>query len=372
MLHTDIPTSEDIHRLASSRHATSVSIYLPTSLIANENDAARLQLKNLTGEATSQLRDAGTAKADIDKIEEELFDLIDDTMFWTYTSHSLAIFATPESVQVFRIPSRLVAAVEVSDRFLIKPLMRAVTFPHSAFVIALAQNSVRLIEVSADSPAKTVDVSGLPDSIADYITKAPIVDRSPSGRVQGDRQKAQMRQYARSIDNGVRGVLAGRQVPIILAGTEPLLSVYRSVNTSSLLAKDEIPGNPENRTDSELAEQTRPILDAMYAESIKNARELFDARSAEGRTALDLGDIARAATNGAVDTIFVNIDESVPGSIDEMTGAVTIDEADDAINYGVVDEIVRRVLLSRGRVLAVRADEVPGDGAAAAILRYPS
>ena len=74
----------------------------------------------------------------------------------------------------------------------------------------------------------------------------------------------------------------------------------------------------------------------------------------------------------ASSTIFVNIDEAVPGSIDEMTGAVTIDEADDAINYGVVDEIVRRVLLSRGRVLAVRADEVPGDGAAAAILRYPS
>jgi hypothetical protein len=45
--------------------------------------------------------------------------------------------------------------------------------------------------------------------------------------------------------------------------------------------------------------------------------------------------------------------------------------ADDAVNYGVVDEIARRVVLTRGRVLAVRREDIPGSGPAAAILRYP-
>jgi hypothetical protein len=48
---------------------------------------------------------------------------------------------------------------------------------------------------------------------------------------------------------------------------------------------------------------------------------------------------------------------------------VTFSE-DDAASYGVVDEIARRVLLSGGRVLAVRSDDVPGGGSVAAILRY--
>ncbi len=43
---------------------------------------------------------------------------------------------------------------------------------------------------------------------------------------------------------------------------------------------------------------------------------------------------------------------------------------DDAVSYGVVDEILRRVLLSGGRVLALRTAEVPGGGPLAAILRY--
>jgi hypothetical protein len=37
----------------------------------------------------------------------------------------------------------------------------------------------------------------------------------------------------------------------------------------------------------------------------------------------------------------------------------------------VVDEIARRVLLTGGRVLAVRRQDIPGGGSAAAILRYP-
>jgi hypothetical protein len=61
----------------------------------------------------------------------------------------------------------------------------------------------------------------------------------------------------------------------------------------------------------------------------------------------------------------------VPGFVAETDGALTLDDTDDAVNYGVVDEIARRVLLARGRVLAVRREDVPGDGPAAAILRYP-
>jgi hypothetical protein len=70
-----------------------------------------------------------------------------------------------------------------------------------------------------------------------------------------------------------------------------------------------------------------------------------------------------------VDTVLVDIDEVVPGYVDEETGAITIDDTADAVNYGVVDEIAR-VWLNSGRVLAVRRDDIPGQGSLAAILRY--
>ena len=41
---------------------------------------------------------------------------------------------------------------------------------------------------------------------------------------------------------------------------------------------------------------------------------------------------------------------------------MTFAEDDDAVSYGVVDEIARRVLLHGGRVLAVRARTCPAAG----------
>ena len=68
--------------------------------------------------------------------------------------------------------------------------------------------------------------------------------------------------------------------------------------------------------------------------------------------------------------MLVDIDAVVSGGVDEETGAVTFDDTHDAANYGVVDEIARRVWLNGGRVLAVRRDDIPGNASVAAILRY--
>jgi hypothetical protein len=107
----------------------------------------------------------------------------------------------------------------------------------------------------------------------------------------------------------------------------------------------------------------------VYAGELAVIRDRFELRSSHGRASTDVATVARAATYGTVDTLLVDIDEKVPGHVDEQSGAVTFSE-DDAASYGVVDEIARRVLLSGGRVVAARRDDVPGGGSVAAILRY--
>jgi hypothetical protein len=68
--------------------------------------------------------------------------------------------------------------------------------------------------------------------------------------------------------------------------------------------------------------------------------------------------------------MLVDIDEVIPGTVDETTGAVTYATAADAVGYGVVDEIATRVIRSGGRILAVRKADIPGGKSLAAILRY--
>ncbi len=370
-LHTDIPTRAEVDLLLVSRHPASVSIYLATDPASN-GEPERIALKNLAADAERQLREADTAKADVAAIGEELAELDSDDAFWRYQARSLALFATPESLVTFRLPNRLVEQVQVADRFHLKPLLRAVTFPQVAFLLALAQGSARLLEVGPEIGPWEVNVADMPSDVASAAGVASIADRAPRGALQGaEGQKVRMRQYCRQVDQALRPLLSGLDVPLILAATEPLDAIYRSVNTYPHLAASSVEGSPESSSDSELVAAARGVLDEVHEAGLQDVLELFERRASQGRASQDVVDLARAATFGAVDTVLVDIDDVVPGSVDEESGAVTFAETDDAVAYGIVDEIARRVWLNGGRVLAVRREHVPGGGPAAGILRYP-
>lgn len=370
-MHTDIPTRADLEQLLSVRDAACVSIYVPTAP-EERGERDRLEFKRLGGAALEQLTAASAQRDTIAGLREVLDDLADDDDFWVRQAHSLAVFATPSGARTFQVPNRLSPAVEVADRFHVKPLLRSATFPQAAFVLALSQNGARLVEVSADAPPAEVRVPGMPSDAASAVGKASIADRSPVRRLQGSEgRKVRLRQYARRVEEALRPILRGLDLPLILAASEPLAPIFRSVTAYPHLAGAVIAGNPDTLADGELAEASRHVLDELYADELAELRARYQERVPQGRASDDLAAIARAATFGAVDTAFVDIDATVSGFVDDADGALTLDDADDAANYGVVDEIARRVLLSRGRVLAVRGEDVPGGGPAAAILRYP-
>lgn len=368
-MHTDIPDRAQVGRLLGHRGPCSVSVYLATDP-ASTGDAERIEFKNLGREAIRQLGEADASPAELAPIEEETADLIDDDLFWRYQARSLAVFVTPRSLVTFRLPNRLLSVVEVADRFFVTPLLRSVTFPQVALVLALAQGSVRLIEVTADAGPWEVPVDGLPADVASAVGKSSISDRAPSGRIQGSEgQKVRMRQYARAVETALRPILAGADVPLILAATEPMDSIYRSVNSYPGLASTSISGNPEAVSDGELSSSAREVLDGLYRQELLLVRELWDRRKSQERTLTDLAEVARAATFGAVDTILADIDDIVPGTVDDETGAVEFGP-EGVATYGVGDEIARRVWLNGGRVLAVRRDDIPEGQPVAAILRY--
>ncbi|MFZ1425363.1 MAG: hypothetical protein WAS21_01185 [Geminicoccaceae bacterium] len=372
MLYVDLPTNTEIAALASDHGDIRVSIFLPTTPLTQDAQADRIVLKNLAKEAARQLHEAGADKRRSDELAEHLDDLIDDDEFWRFQARSLVILATPERVRTFRVANALQPLVEVSDRFHLKPLLRAVTFPHAAYVLALAENSVRLVEVSGEMPAVTAKVAGMPQDAASSVGKSSINDRSPSGRIHGSEgKKVRLRQYARQVDQALRGLLAGSDVPLILATNGALGEIFRSVNSYPRLAAGGIDGNPETLSDAELAERARSVLDGLHRQSIAAWADLFAAREAHGRATTDIAQAARAATFGAVESLLIDIDESVPGTIDEGTGEITLAPQAGAKSYGVVDEIARRVILSQGNVLGVRKDDIPHGKSLAAILRYP-
>ena len=373
MLHIDLPTRAEIETLATHRGMPSVSIYLRTTPVTQDAEVDRIELKNQLKAAIAEMEAAGTPKREIWPIRDAIEALVEDHDFWAEQANSLAIFATPERIRTFRLPNRLTNIVEVSDRFHIKPLMRAVTFAHNAYVLAIGAGAVRLVEIGPELPPHPVAVPGLPRDMAEALGRRGHVVRK-SGEMTGSEASstnAQFTRYARAVDQALRPVLSGHERPLIVAATEPLASIFRSVSSYAGTSARVIAGSADDTPDRELAEAGRDILDEIHAEKLAALSELYAAREPQGLATMDVAQAARAATFGAVDTLIVDMDAVVPGTVADEDGAVTFAEAQGPDNYGVVDEILRRALLSGARVVAARRGEVPGGGDVAAILRYP-
>jgi Bacterial archaeo-eukaryotic release factor family 11 len=115
-------------------------------------------------------------------------------------------------------------------------------------VLALAEESVRLIHVFTNFPPLQVPVPELPKN-AEEATHGPSFHVHASrGHLQNlEGEKVLLHQYVEKVDHAIRDVLRGHTAPLILAAVEPLASMFRAVCDYPEFAEEAIEGNPDRR-----------------------------------------------------------------------------------------------------------------------------
>jgi hypothetical protein len=391
MLHIDIPALAEFKALAQVKGETCVSLYLPTSPLGDNAKLNRTAFKDIAKEALSQLKEAGADKKKIAVFEGQFehlagpeHDVQDEDKirklqrakpnpiesFWYYQGNGLAVLATVGKMRMFRLPDRPKPLAEVADRFHLTPLIRAMTSPHDVFVLALAEESVRLVHAFVNFPPERLQVANLPSNAEEATRRPSFHVRAPRRRLQNlEGEKVLLHQYVKKVEHAISSVLAGRNAPLVLAAEEPLASMFRSVNTHPRLADEMIEGNPGLTTDAELEEAAIPILDRLYSRELKAVIALYDELKPR-RATTDVSYAAHAATAGAVEQLLVDLDAVIPGLVSDIDGSVTYSASDDAETYSVVDEVARRALYTGARVMGARKEELPDRAPLTAILRY--
>ena len=369
MLYVSIPTREEFLRLTEMRSDICVSIYLKTTPLPQDILASRIELDNQVKKVFAQLQESGADKKRLEALENEIFWLLNDDDFWAFHANSLVILASPDFIRTYRMANEIETQIEISDRFFLKPLLRALTFPQTAYILALSENEVRLVEFFTSGHPEIISLPDMPKDALSAVGKSSLTASLHSMSHENGSRGKTLRQgkYIRKIDEALRPLLLHSDVPLILVSTEPLASLFRSTFSLPNLVEGTVSVSPDRIGLTELVASARPLLDAHYARELKSIKELFEERQGQDRVATDLADIAKAATYGMVSLLLVDFDALVKGSIDE---AGTLSFSDNPDAYGVIDEIVKRSLACGAKVMAVRKDDMIGGTGAAAILRY--
>ncbi len=354
MLYSDPITTQEFLALGQER-GTCVSLYLATTPMTQDAQADRINLSNLITAATEQAHAIAT-KTEVTEMEEQLLDLLDDDEFWSHQANGLGILVTPERLVTYRLVYPVASLAEVSDRFHLKPLIPAFQ-AKAAFVLAISQKSVNLYEFTPNHELITLSVEDLPADFSAVTQRTLQRDAAPSGRLEGgEGKKVLQRQFVRAIEQVLRPLLTGSNVPLILATTTELQALYRSVSNYSLLAEEAVSGSVENLPLPDLTESVKPIVQRLRHQRIEAWEQEFRQSSHESRSSSDLAAIAKLASRGQVSKLLVDTDSTIYGRLDD-TGSLTVAEGRSAESYEVIDEIISRVLLNGGEVLGVGQED---------------
>lgn len=378
----DVLTHEDLEVLMTERPGPCVSAYLPTHPVGpgtTPEDPATF--KSVMTDAARALADRGLRRREIDTLLEPVLAL-DSNHFWSHQDTGLAVFAAPGFMREYRLPASFPTGSIVADRFHLKPILPLVA-GERCLVLALSQGDIRLLGADRFG-VRPVKLRTVPTSLEEALRfddPEKQLQSRQSGVVGGGRQvasfhghgagldeKDRITRYLRKVDQGLHEVLRHEQSPMVLAGVDYLLSIYRSVSSYQPLMDRVIEGNPEQISDQDLAERARTISDPWFAAQRETAAAEFARVAGTDRASEQLDHVVTASLAGRVATLFVPIGVKRWGRA--VDGDVVEHDPAEPGDIDLLDEAALATWKTDGRVFAVQPDQMPGQADIAAIFRY--
>jgi hypothetical protein len=176
--------------------------------------------------------------------------------------------------------------------------------------------------------------------------------------------------YFRQIDRGLHDILRQEQAPLVLAGVEYLLPIYREANTYAHLLEEGISGSPEGTKAEELGRRAWAILGPYFRQKQEKAAEQYRQFQSTRRTSKSVREIVPAAYHGRVETLFVAVGLQQWGTFDPESGKVRIHQRPKPRDQDLLDLAGVQVLLHGGSVYAVEPESVPDGPPIAALFRF--
>lgn len=355
MIYQDNITEKEFMNLAKQR-GVCISIYLTTPHLNGNVLTDRLNFNHMASKAIEQASFLGD-KQEVEKIEQRLRDLFDDYVFWIYQGKSLAVLANSERLITYRLSYDVSNISKAGGRFYLKPLLPAL-HPQEIMVLAISQKSVNLYEFSSAEKLNAINVDHLPNDLSEATGRVLQKNSVDSARLRDDTGKKVLQlQFMRAIEKAVKPVVSAKNLPLIIATTKELASLYRSVNSYYLLSEEGVVGSVENISHDDLIYSLKPIVLKIRGESLNKWRNEFKDKTNASLASSDLATIAKLSSQGQVSKLLVDVDSMTYGCFDDNGDFQLLDEGNGQ-SYDLVDEIVERVMSFGGDVLAVRNNEI--------------
>lgn len=378
----DLMSRAEFEELVGEDDGTRVSLFAPTHRVSDvkKGDEDRLRWKNLLTAVEQTLTGEGLDRAELAGLLAPAWELHGDGMAWSHMAEGLAMFLRTGWHATYRVPLDLPELGSVGSGFVLGPVLPLLT-DRNYVVLTLSQRRVRVLRGSRDQIGE-LEMPSVPQAFEDVYEVSDPQDTAPSrmhasgagaqgGAVHGSNahdnvHKEDVVEFFREVARGVDEHLAGRSIPMILAGLPEWVAVYRDLTSYPHVLPDAIEQNPDQMREDELRVAAWSLVDERLAQENTAILDRFHEAQAHGRAALHADPVLTAANEGRVDTLLMTADGCYAGGHDGPEVVLPLRDREDVC--GIADAAVRATLRNGGGVRLV--ETLPKGAPVAAVLRY--
>ena len=374
-MHTDPIRPGTLNELAAVEQDPCVSILLPTHTSGRETRQDPIRLENLLDQVQEQLKSRGMRRPDSEMLLKPARDVINDSNFWQFQGEALAVYLAEGMTRLLRLPEAVDESVMVGPRFNIKPLLGSMVSSEPFYVLALTKEQARLYRgtrsefeeiVTAGFPLVAADAVGIREPVPElqhHGGKPPRGGRGDRGfrgdsgqanyhgHGEGEQKiEADLMHYLKDVAAQVGDYLYGDEAPLVLAADVAIFGWYCREHLRGRLVESDHVESPDTLKPHELRERAWKIVSPLLEADLSSWLDRFGTAAASGRAAQGFEEVATAAAQGKIDTLFFDPRASQLGWLaDGGTTAHLVNSseaadgqqtpAEDLVNRAIIDTL---------------------------------
>lgn len=375
-------TRKKFSELASVKGQNCVSVYIPTQRRGN-NEESKIRFKNRMQKIQKQLLESGMTEKHVNNYLAPLYGLLADSNLWRHLREGLVVLLSSDKFFYSTLSLSFREYSTILDSFYLLPLIPHFNGDGKFYILALSLKRVRLFECTRDS-INRVDISGIvPQKLEetvgyDYQQKSIRLRSVPANNGQGmfhgqgegkEDRKEEIIKHLRKIDRGLSKILNNQVAPLIVASVDNIHAYYRQVNSYKNLYDENISGNPDGEDMAALHQKGWKMLMPIFRQRRKASKEEYFHSLSRKKASAKIDEIAVAATNGEIKTLFVKKDFLWDGIMSSYQKQLTVDNKPHIPE--LIDTCAKSTFLKGGKVYLMEPEELPEDKSILnAIFRY--
>ncbi len=388
LLTFDELTLEELKSLSQEVEGPAFSIFMPTHRAGRETQQDPIRFGNLLRDVRRQLAEHDMGPRAVDAFVGKAQELLENSEFWRFQYDGLAVYIAQDDFHVYRLPFPVEEFVIQAHSYYVKPLLPIFTNNGHFYILAISQNEIRMFEGTQHS----VGEIDLPESVSQSMEGALQFDDtqedlqfhtgSPQGGIrdalfhghgeENPDHKTRIGLYLNQVDANLRDFLHEKQTPLVLAGVDYLMPIYREVSEYAKIMPEGVRGNPEMMQGKELQAEAWPLVEPYFQRETDEVIGRYQQLVGTGQASHQLEEIVSAAYYGRVDALVLATDTQVWGMFDRESGKVTHSQEgrSEEDDLALVDFAALQTLHNGGTVYALSQAEMPTDEPALAVFRY--